>query len=394
MKVGIITFHAALNYGSALQAFALQEYLSGRGHDVHMIDFRSKAQERLYPAPVSFSSIYNAKRTILRLFSDWEEFRSMSRKRKAFRKFQMRNMNLTDRHFCTEADLRSYDWSQYDIIVSGSDQIWNVSAIDFSFAYMLDFCEGVRKVAYAPSMGPSPLLPESVASDVCRLISGYEAVSVREQAAVECLLSSGLCIEGKAPVLPDPALLNDMEFYRSISEQADPESEFPGYPGDGRYVLLYSPGKCSREAEMLAEAAASGMMGQSSASILPERDRLGIVRVKDGAQAGRESHKGVVCVNDMVAPCGPAGFLWLIDHASCCVGTSFHLMVFSMISGKDFWCPDAASDSRKRQILEALGLNPENRFFSFGDPALQSRIESFLNECRTCSGKFFSSLGI
>ena len=63
MKIGIITFHAAMNYGSVLQAFALQEYLRSRGNDVRIIDFRSAAQRRLYPAPVSFGSLYNAKRT-------------------------------------------------------------------------------------------------------------------------------------------------------------------------------------------------------------------------------------------------------------------------------------------------------------------------------------------
>ena len=44
MKIGIITFHAAMNYGSVLQAFALQEYLRSRGNDVRIIDFRSAAR--------------------------------------------------------------------------------------------------------------------------------------------------------------------------------------------------------------------------------------------------------------------------------------------------------------------------------------------------------------
>ena len=72
MKTGIITFHAAMNYGSALQAFALQEYLTARGHSVEIIDFRSQAQERLYPSPVCFNSIYNAKQSVRRLVTGWD----------------------------------------------------------------------------------------------------------------------------------------------------------------------------------------------------------------------------------------------------------------------------------------------------------------------------------
>lgn len=41
MRIGTITFHCAYNFGSALQAYALKEYLTNLGHDVHIIDYRS-----------------------------------------------------------------------------------------------------------------------------------------------------------------------------------------------------------------------------------------------------------------------------------------------------------------------------------------------------------------
>ena len=108
MKIGIITFHAAMNYGSVLQAFALQEYLRSRGNDVRIIDFRSAVQQRLYPAPVSFGSLYNAKRTVRRLLCDWKEVRFMAEKQSAFRDFASRRLKLTDKCFKTGSALRSY----------------------------------------------------------------------------------------------------------------------------------------------------------------------------------------------------------------------------------------------------------------------------------------------
>ena len=38
MRVGILTFHAQLNYGGGLQAFALQTALERMGHEVVMVD--------------------------------------------------------------------------------------------------------------------------------------------------------------------------------------------------------------------------------------------------------------------------------------------------------------------------------------------------------------------
>ena len=42
MKIGILTFHRAHNYGAVLQCYALQEVLKGMGHEVEVIDYRQK----------------------------------------------------------------------------------------------------------------------------------------------------------------------------------------------------------------------------------------------------------------------------------------------------------------------------------------------------------------
>lgn len=42
MKIGILTFHCAHNYGAVLQTYALQEILKTMGHEVFIIDYRPK----------------------------------------------------------------------------------------------------------------------------------------------------------------------------------------------------------------------------------------------------------------------------------------------------------------------------------------------------------------
>ena len=46
MKIGTITFHGALNFGSALQSHALQVVLENMGHEVQIIDYRSHDYEQ------------------------------------------------------------------------------------------------------------------------------------------------------------------------------------------------------------------------------------------------------------------------------------------------------------------------------------------------------------
>ena len=48
MKVGIITFNSAHNYGAVLQAWALQEYLGTNGHEVEIINYRLPAIDNVY----------------------------------------------------------------------------------------------------------------------------------------------------------------------------------------------------------------------------------------------------------------------------------------------------------------------------------------------------------
>ena len=48
MKIGIITFHRAHNYGAVLQCYALQEVLKEMGHNTYVIDYYQLTTERCY----------------------------------------------------------------------------------------------------------------------------------------------------------------------------------------------------------------------------------------------------------------------------------------------------------------------------------------------------------
>ena len=48
MRIGIITYHRAFNYGAVLQCFALQELLKSMDHEIQVVDYRQPFIEKLY----------------------------------------------------------------------------------------------------------------------------------------------------------------------------------------------------------------------------------------------------------------------------------------------------------------------------------------------------------
>ena len=48
VKAAIITYHRAVNYGSALQAYALNAYIRSLGIECETIDYRPQRQADLY----------------------------------------------------------------------------------------------------------------------------------------------------------------------------------------------------------------------------------------------------------------------------------------------------------------------------------------------------------
>ena len=45
VKIGLITYHSAYNFGSVLQAYAMQEYLKSEIGNCEIINYRTKNRE-------------------------------------------------------------------------------------------------------------------------------------------------------------------------------------------------------------------------------------------------------------------------------------------------------------------------------------------------------------
>ena len=159
-KIGILTYHFALNYGAVMQAWALQEYLKKRGHHVELIDYRPSHLESgggfYFPKNIKLLRMNLIKavikfRAFLNFFS-----RHMRLKKSKFQDFHNNYLNLSKKTFRKfKYDLE--DKFDYSIFICGSDQIWNSSnhsGIDR--AYFFGFLpEKSFTVSYAASFGRS-----------------------------------------------------------------------------------------------------------------------------------------------------------------------------------------------------------------------------------------------
>ncbi len=147
-KAAIITFHASHNYGSMLQACALQSTVENMGIDCDIINLRTERQRDLYTV---FTHRKGAK-YIIKNLSHFVYYKPLTQKYNNFENFISSNMKLTENEYKTLEELQNADL-QYDYYISGSDQIWNPVPADFYWSYYLPFVKNGKRIAYAPSFG-------------------------------------------------------------------------------------------------------------------------------------------------------------------------------------------------------------------------------------------------
>lgn len=207
MKIGIMTFHWATNYGAVLQAYALQEYLESMGHSVEIINYKPKQYD--------FSWLKNLRhpRNLIHL----DKIIKTRRKEKLLSVFRMKYLQMSDRYYSiTELKEKA---NGYDVLISGSDQILNPSFTTTgengpTSAYYLDFGGKAKKIGYAVSFG-CVKYPKSALPFAKKWINNFSAIGVREDTGVNLLASMNFF--GQCDVVPDPTILLGKELFKKLN---------------------------------------------------------------------------------------------------------------------------------------------------------------------------------
>ncbi len=209
MKIGILTFHWATNYGAVLQCYALQSYLESMGHDVKVINYKPRQYDDNFYTFLRF-----------RKFLNCGEYFNNRKKESVLREFRCGHLHQTERVYnCKDIALLA---SQFDAIISGSDQVCNPSFLMsgegrgvVSPAYFLGFPFEGRRIGYALSFGCVEY-PEIARDVAAKFIKDFDVITVREKTGVEIVKSIG---RDDAIVVPDPTLLMKPQFYNQLANE-------------------------------------------------------------------------------------------------------------------------------------------------------------------------------
>lgn len=208
MKIGILTFHWATNYGAVLQCYALQRYLIELGHDVEIINYKPKNFD------FSYKKYFRHPFSLKYIRRDYIQ----NKKEKLLVKFRDNYLNLTKRYFSFR-DLDEIS-SKYDVLISGSDQILNPSFTMFgegepTSTYYLEFAdEKVKKIGYAVSFGCT-VYPQTAFTKAKQWIKNFNKVGVRENTGKDILASFDY--KGEVIVVPDPTVLKGKCLFDKIN---------------------------------------------------------------------------------------------------------------------------------------------------------------------------------
>ena len=327
-KVGILTYIHNVNYGSALQAFALQKAVESLGYYAEVVDFQDtsstgNARERRRRLVSGFFSALRAPRVTLRLREASGHARVQSKeKQAAFLRFEQENIRYSQGDF-TEGDA-------YDALICGSDQVWSLSVPGLNRTFFLRFAPAEKRIAYAPSFGCDSVPPYNKRR-LALWLSGFAHISVREKSGVHIVEAlTGL----KPECVLDPVLLMGRDFWNHTVKRI--EADVDGC--SQTYALGYFLSDNDPAVEQV------GRLSQESG--------VGLLWVDTGVSAP----KGAT----LVCP-GPLEFVALLRDAAWVATDSFHGLAFSLIFSKDFYLFNRAYEGNVQQstridsILEIVG---------------------------------------
>lgn len=332
MKIGGLTFHSAYNFGSNLQAYALQQYINKLAKeynipiDYSIINLRTRAQDKIYN--------YKLNGNILkRIFKQVVFGKQLKKRQENFEVFINNKLNTTIK-YSTREDI-IYDNKFYDVCITGSDQIWNLMAYDFDWSYFLDGINCKKKVSYAVSSGPKKReISKEEEERITRLLKDYDAISVREEGTKEFISQF---TDKDIEINMDPTILLDKEEWNQIIDSKKIIDE--------PYILYYSLRPSKSRTKYLQEMSKKMNMKIVVANPSYKYDIVG------GFVRKYES--------------GPLEFLNLLKNAKLVISSSFHGTIFSVILNVPFYALNGKNDYRISTLLKVMKL--EERMIMEGD---------------------------
>lgn len=337
MKIGILTFHKAMNYGAILQTYALQKKIRQFNSDTEIIDYNCPYFKDSY----KIISIKNS--TVKSIVKQFLLYNSKKQKYSKFNKFIKSNIRLSKVKNIEKSNIAKYT-KEYDRIIVGSDQVWNMSCTNRDLTYFLDFVtDNKRKCSYAASFGKKDI-NDKEKQVVEKYLSSFNTISVREKDGQKILNELNI---KNASVVVDPTLLIEKNEWDKISAKRMFNT---GYI---LVYLLYSSDEIKKFAKKLAK----------------EKNLKIIVLQSD--------LKKEINGSKIIRNAGIEEFISLIKYADYVITNSFHGTIFSLIYHKEFYISlikgENAPNSRLENLLKEYNLT--NRILDYNENNFNQEID-------------------
>lgn len=369
MKIGVITFWDSQdNYGQIMQCYALQTYLRNLGHDVVLIKYKptsKKTASKSFFRKISPNYI----KAYLKFRREHKKHCQFLQKHpRFFDDFRNKYIKSTSKTYVGFRSLWIEDWSSYDALICGSDQVWSYTSEENLRAYFLDFGNAsLKRIAYAASFGRDKL-PEDYEKKFPDLLKKIDSIGLREISGVELCRNAGRI---DAQLVCDPTLLLSGSDYLENIIQKPVESKDSVFC----YLLNWETLFPYDEMKLFAQ------QKKLSVDFVPAH--------------GIESCQYFEPMENLSIPSWLEG----ISSSRYVVTNSFHGTVFSILMHKPFIsCPllggSAGMNNRLITLLSHLGL--QNRIYSkeksFSDlltaPIDWNSVDEKLQEFKSLSENF------
>ncbi len=321
-KIGIVTIHTDFNYGAVLQAVATQKFLEYNNYNAEIINYENKIigmqSKILYKQDGKISGYI---KTFVRntLFGRFFYYKKAIKKIDRYRKISKEKYR----------DISEMNESKYDILISGSDQIWNpIISRGIDPVFLLQFGNPRKRISIASSIG-SYKLDTKDKEIFKKAFTKFSAISVREDYAKTQISE---LTEKNIKVIVDPTLLlNEKEWWNLLgcdSKYAEKKE---------KYILTYFVGENKRKYRPLVAEYAKLF-------------DLPVWTIQYSNYSWKESNKKILGASI-------ADFIALIKNADLVITDSFHGVAFSINLGVNFIAvSNTANPIRAKELLTKLNI--------------------------------------
>lgn len=315
MKIGLLSFHCAHNYGAVLQAYALQEFLISQGHSAEFIDYRP--DYLVDPYNIEVQDKFSLKALLQAPINPMRRLRH-----ERFNDFINNKLVLSEKVHASREIV-----GNYEAYVLGSDQIWNphITKGDLVFFGAFDRAARSRLISYAASTE----VPHEEAvldfSSEQQHLREFSSISVREDQLREQIQP---LVDVPVRTVLDPTLLVDAAIFESIAERVESEGHLTVYQVKNDDATM-----------SIARAIQKTNGIKSIVKLTPHVSKRDLLNPNSTSS--------------------PERFIGLFSSSNYVVTTSFHGVIFAIIFKKQFVCimDKSRGNYRIASLLKNLGIS-------------------------------------